>query len=102
MNKPERLPLELPKETIKWLRIFGYTLNSEHEEFRKIKKNLKKWYTYEYYFYVDIDLRKEAEKIFTGEDQTTRAFYKSWGRRVRAEKKRLIKELYGLDKRGIR
>lgn len=102
MDRPEQLPKALDKDTLKWLRVYGYTLNSKHEEFKKIKTNLKKWYTYEYYFYVDLDLRKEAEKIFIGEDQATREFLRSWDKRFKAEKKRLIKELHGLEKKGIR
>lgn len=102
MDRPDYLPKELDKETIKWLRDFGFTLNINDERYKRIKNNLKKWYEYEYYFYVDEDIKKEAEKIFIEEDQTTREFYKTYGRRFRAEKRRLIKKLYGLEKKGIR
>lgn len=101
MDRPEHLPKELSKDHVKWLRDFGYCLNTDDENYNKVKANLKKWYTYEYYFYVDMELRKEAEKIFEGEDYTTREYAKSWKRRLRHEKKRLIKELYGLEKKGI-
>jgi flagellin-specific chaperone FliS len=102
MNRPEHLPRELSKEHLKWLRIYGYCLNVDDETYNKVRHNLKKWYTYEYYFYVDIDLRKEAKKIFEGEDYTTKEFRKSWKKRFSHEKKRLIKQLYGLEKKEIR
>lgn len=92
----------LDKHSLKWLRIYGYCLNSGDEKFTKLKEHLKEHYTYEYYFYVDEDIKKEAEKIFKNDDYTTREFIKSFGRRFRAEKKRLIKEIYGLEKKGIR
>lgn len=102
MSRPDCLLKELDKETIKWLRDFGFTLNVNDERYKSIKSDLKKWHTYEYYFYVDEDIKKEAEKIFDDEDHSTREFYKSYKRRFRAEKRRLIKELYGLEKKGIR
>lgn len=101
MNRPAHLPNELDKETLKWLRVFGYCLNTDFEHYNKIRASLRKWYPYEYYFYVDIELRKEAERIFKGEDYTTREYRKSWKKRFRHEKKRLIKELHGLEKKGI-
>lgn len=102
MYRPEHLPRDLSKEHLKWLRIYGYCLNVDDENYNKVRNTLKKWYTYEYYFYVDMNLRKEAEKIFKGEDYTTKEYRKSWKKRFRHEKKRLIKELYGLEKKGIR
>lgn len=101
MNELNNLPEELPKDTLNWLRTYGYTLNSGDERFKKIKSKLKELYPYEYYFYIDEDIRNEAEKIFECEERT-KEFYKSWTKRFRHEKKRLIKELYGLEKKGIR
>ena len=106
MERPEYLPKELDKETLTWLRSYGYCLNAEDERYKKIKENLKKWYTYEYYFYVDIDLCKEARKKFeslTVEDfSSPKEYWKSEKRITNQEKRRLIKELYGLEKKGIR
>ncbi|GAA0706091.1 hypothetical protein GCM10008904_14380 [Paraclostridium ghonii] len=106
MNKPTHLPKELDKETIRWLRSYGFCLNGEDERYKKIKENLKKWYTYEYYFYVDMYLWKEAKKKFdslTVEDfNSPKEYYKSEKRITNQEKRRLIKELYGLEKKGIR
>ena len=45
---------ELSKEAIKWLRTYGYTLNNGEYECEKIKENLKRFYPYEYYFFVDL------------------------------------------------
>lgn len=101
MQRPEYLPENLDNQTIKWLRIYGYCLNSKRECETKIRENLKKWYIYEYYFYVDYEIKEEAEKIFEGEEHT-REFYKSFNKRFNNEKRRLIKALYGLEKKGIR
>lgn len=101
MNELNNLPEELPKDTLNWLRTYGYTLNSDDERYQKIKSKLKELYPYEYYFYIDEDIRNEAEKIFEYEERT-KEFYKTWKKRFSHEKKRLIKELYGLEKKGIR
>ncbi|QEZ68941.1 hypothetical protein D4A35_08340 [Paraclostridium bifermentans] len=106
MYRPDHLPESLDKETLTWLRSYGYTLNSSCDRMQKIKENFKKWYPYEYYFYVDIDLAQEARKQFnslTVEDfNSPREYYKSEKKITNQEKRRLIKELYGLDKKGIR
>ena len=86
---------------MKWLRIYGYCLNYKDKHYERIKNGLKKWYIYEYYFYVDYEIKEEAEKIFEGEERT-REFYKSFNKRFNNEKRRLIKTLYGLEKKGIR
>ena len=101
MQRPDYLPENLDNQTIKWLRLYGYCLNSKKEYETKIRDILKNWYIYEYYFYVDYEIKEEAEKIFEGEEHT-REFYKSYYKRSRNEKRRLIKELYGLEKKGIR
>lgn len=95
------LPCELPKEVIKWLRSYGYALNNNDEKFKKIKNILIKKYPYEYYLFVDMDIREQALKIFEGEEET-REFFKTWDSRFKREKKRLIKDIYGLEKKSIR
>lgn len=107
MNRPEQLPLEMPKDTIKWLKAYGYSLNSNCEDCKKIKFNLKRWYPYEYYYFVDIDLAQEARKkadLLRKEDfiEKPKRFYTTWDKTFREEKRRLIKELHGLEKKGIR
>lgn len=103
MDRPEHLPICLDKETLSWLRVFGYCLNDYNEpKYKKLLKVLKQWYTFEYYLYIDYGIRSEAEKIFDNEDKTTREYYRSYNKRLLAEKKRLIKKLYGLEKKGIR
>ena len=101
MQRPDYLPENLDKEAMKWLRIYGYCLNYKDKHYERIKNGLKKWYIYEYYFYVDYEIKEEAEKIFEGEERT-REFYKSFNKRFNNEKRRLIKTLYGLEKKGIR
>lgn len=91
--------MKLDKETIKWLRTYGYTLNSDEVRYQKIKSKIKEIDPYSYYFYVDLDIKQEAEKIFSENDGRTKEFYKSFKRKFNAEKRRLIKELYGLEKR---
>ena len=71
------------------------------DECEKIKENLKRFYPYEYYFFVDLEVRNQVFKIFEGEEHT-KEFYKSWNRRFRNERRILIKDLYGLEKKGIR
>lgn len=106
MDRPKHLPEELSKEHIKWLRLYGICLNTDDENYNKVKATLKKWYPYEYYFYVDMELLKEARKKFdslTVDDfSSPKEYWKSEKRITRNEKKRLIKELYGLEKKGIR
>lgn len=101
MKRPDYLPKDLDRETMNWLRAYGYCLNYEDKRYERIRAALKKWYTYEYYFYVDYSIKEEAEKIFEGEEHT-KEFYKSYSKRLRHEKKRLIKALHGLEKKGIR
>ena len=98
MERPDYLPVDLDSETIKWLKVYGYCLN--YNSYTRVKEGLKKWYIYEYYFYVDLEIREEACKIFEGEEPT-KEFYRNWDKRFRNEKKRIIKALYGLEKKGI-
>ena len=49
----------LGKDTLKWLRTYGYCLNSEGEKSRKLKEYIKEHYSYEYYFYIDLDIKRE-------------------------------------------
>ena len=44
--------MKLDKETIKWLRTYGYTLNSDEERYQKIKSKIKEIDPYSYYFYL--------------------------------------------------
>lgn len=99
------LPDKLPRETIKWLRVYGYTLNSGDEFYKKIKKNLNEKYPYEYYFYVDNDIKEAAEEYAENYHyvySNRKEYYKIWEKRFKEEKKRLIKKIYGLEKKGIR
>ncbi|MCH1964900.1 hypothetical protein [Paraclostridium sordellii] len=105
MERPSYLPKELSDENLKWLRIYGYCLNADDENYKKLRDTLKKWYPYEYYFYVDLNLNNEAKKKFdslTIEDfKSYKEYWKSAKTITRHEKKRLIKKLYGLEKKGI-
>lgn len=95
----------LDKETIKWLRIYGYCLNTENERYAKIRKHLKEFYPFEYYFYVDKTIKEKAEQELMatniyGVDKPNG--YKGWETHFRRIKRNLIKECYGLEKKGIR
>ena len=105
MNELNNLPEELPKDTLNWLRTYGYTLNIDDEIYKKVKSNLKKFYPYEYYCYVDLDIKKEAEDYAENYHcvyENRKEGYKTWDKRFKEEKKRLIKKIYGLEKKGIR
>ena len=99
------LPDKLPKATLGWLRDFGYTLNSGDKRFNEIKMKLKESHPYEYYFFIDNDIRELAKDyaenyhcvyVNAGE------MYKTWDKRFKQKKKILIKKMYGLEKKGIR
>lgn len=107
MDRPSHLPENLDKNSLKWLRCYGYSLNANDDRFRKIRELLKKWYPYEYYFYVDIELAQEARKkseLLRKEDfiENPKKYYTTWNNLLKSEKRRIIKELYGLEKKGIR
>lgn len=86
-----KYPKELHKDSIKWLRTYGYTLNSEHEDYKKLKMILKEHYPFHYYMWVDLDIKREAEKI-----TPTNEGY--WGTKFTASRRKLVKEKYGLVK----
>lgn len=107
MERPSHLPENLDKDNLKWLREYGYTLNANDERLRKVKKGLKMWYPYEYYFYVDMEIYQEARKkseSLREEDfiENPKKYYTTWSNLLKLEKRRIIKELYGLEKKGIR
>ena len=96
---------ELDRETIKYLRMYGYVIGALAKRdfyYEVIADNFKKEYPYEYYYYIDIDIKKLAEQELINEDRTTREYIKSFKRRFRAAKIQIIKDLYGLEKKGIK
>lgn len=86
-----RYPNELDKETIKWLRTYGYTLNFDDERYQKIKSKIKELYPYNYYMWIDLDIKKEAESLVPTSERY-------WERKFVAMKRKLVKEKYGLIK----
>ncbi|WP_289293081.1 hypothetical protein [Romboutsia ilealis] len=91
--------MKLDKETIKWLRIYGYTLNNGDERFEKIKNKLKEMYPYEYYFYIDLDIKRESEEYalsYQAVYENQKEYWRVVKKRIREYKKKQIKELYGL------
>jgi hypothetical protein len=102
MDRPEHLPKDLDKENLAWLRLYGYSLNNEdNERYLKVKELMKKWYTYEYYFFVDMDIKQQAERNII-ESSENSSWMKRWTGKFNKEKRTLIKEIYGLEKKGIR
>lgn len=98
MNK---YPNELDKETTKWLRIYGYTLNSDNERYQKIKSKIKELYPYNYYFYIDLDIKREAEEYamsYQAVYENQKEYWRVIKKRNREYKKKIIKEKYGLIK----
>ena len=96
MNVLSNLPKDLPKETIKWLKTYGYTLNIDDEIYKKVKSNLKKFYPYEYYCYVDLDIKKEAEDYAENYHcayENRKQYYKTWSKRFKKERRRLAMKI---------
>ncbi|WP_027701620.1 hypothetical protein [Metaclostridioides mangenotii] len=54
---------KLDKDTIIFLRHYGYSLNIETEKHANIREYLylKNYHPYENYMYVDLDIKKRAE-----------------------------------------
>ena len=100
MDKPDYLPEKLDSKTIKWLKHFGYCLNANDDDYKRIRNFLKKWYAYEYYLYVDLKISEEAKKIFKDKAHN-KEFYRTWNKIYMAEKKRIIKNIYGLNGRTV-
>lgn len=97
----DNLPNEIPKETVKWLKLYGYTLNVDDERYKKIKSNLKKYYPYEYYRYVDLDIKKEAEEYAENYHcvyENRKQYYQTWNKRFKKERDRLARKIATLKK----
>ena len=92
----DNLPSKLPEEVIKWLRIYGYTLNINEERYKKFKSSLKKLYPYEYYRYVDLDIKKEAEEYAENYHcvyENRKQYYKTLNKRFKKERDRLARKI---------
>ena len=93
--------MKLDKETIKWLRVYGYTLNSDDKRFQKIKSKIKEIDPYSYYFYIDLNIKREAEEYarsYQAVYENQKEYWRVVKKRNREYKKKRIKELYGLKK----
>ena len=98
--------MKLNKEEITYLKLNGYSLSIlannadlyeiDYGRYNLILKDLKENHPYYYYFYCDLDIKMEAEKIFIGEDMETKR--KNFTKRYNQEKRRLIKEKYNLTR----
>jgi hypothetical protein len=55
---------KLDRETIMFLRHFGYNLHVDTEKHANMREYLKTYYPYEYYRYVDLGIRKRAEALY--------------------------------------
>lgn len=55
------------KDTIMFLRHYGYNLHSDTETRANLREYLRVNYPYEYYMYVDLDIKKKAEQLYTEE-----------------------------------
>lgn len=98
--------MKLNKEEITYLKLNGYSLSIlannadlygiDEDKYNSILNDLKDNHPFYYYFYCDLDIKKEAEKIFAGEDMETKR--KNYIRRYNQEKRRLIKEKYNITR----
>ena len=86
-----KYPKELDKDSIKWLKTYGYCLNSYDERYTKLKNILKEHFKFQYYMWVDLDIKKEAEELVPTSERY-------WERKFVAMKRKLVKEKYGLIK----
>lgn len=96
-----KYPNELDKETIKWLRTYGYTLNADDKRYQKIKSKIKEIDPYRYYFYIDLDIKRESEEYamsYQAVYENQKEYWRTVKRRVKEYKKKMIKEKYGLIK----
>lgn len=94
-----KYPNELDKETIKWLRTYGYTLNCDDKRYQKIKSKIKEIDPYSYYFYIDLDIKREAEEYamsYQAAYENQKEYWRVVKKRNREYKKKTIKEKYGL------
>lgn len=93
------------KNMISWLRNFGFCLNTQ-DSYKEIRSRLKEIYPYEYYFYVDEEISKKAksegEKLNREDYEHFKKYSMAYNKVVRESKRKLIKNLYGLEKKGIR
>ena len=91
--------MKLDKETIKWLRVYGYTLNSDDKRYQKIKSKIKEIDPYSYYFYIDLDIKRESEEYamsYQAVYENQKEYWRVVKKRIREYKKKQIKKLYGL------
>ena len=82
------------------LRTSSY-LNSEGEKSRKLTEYIKEHYSYEYYFYIDLNIKREAEEYarsYQAVYENQKEYWRVVKKRNREYKKKRIKELYGLKK----
>ena len=79
----------------------GYTLNSDDKRFQKIKSKIKEIDPYSYYFYIDLDIKRESEEYalsYQAVYENQKEYWRTVKRRVKEYKKKMIKEKYGLIK----
>lgn len=96
-----KYPSELDKDSIKWLRTYGYTLNSDNKRYQKIKSKIKEIDPYSYYFYIDLNIKREAEEYAMSYQAVYKNQKEHWRvvkKRDKEYKKKRIKEKYGLIK----
>ena len=76
-------------------------LNIDDEIYKETKSNLKKYYPYEYYRYVDLDIKKEAEDYAENYHcayENMKQYYKTWSKRFKKERNRLARKITRLKK----
>ena len=69
-------------------------LNSEGEKSRKLKEYIKEHYSYEYYFYIDLDIKRESEEYamsYQAVYENQKEYWRVVKKRIREYKKKQIK-----------
>ena len=65
----------------------------------KLKEYIKEHYSYEYFFYIDLDIKRESEVYamsYQAVYENQKEYWRVVKKRIREYKKKQIKKLYGL------
>ena len=87
-------PKKIDKDTIMFLKHYGYNLHADTEVLANTREYLKVNYPYEYYMYVDLDIKKRAEEQYIG--KYGQNYGSGYIGRMREIKNKLIKEIHNI------
>jgi len=85
---------KLDKDTMMFLRHYGYNLHADTETRANMREYLKVNYPYEYYMYVDLDIKKRAENIYI--ERYGHNYASGYIGHMREIKSKLIKDIHNI------